>query len=386
MATRPHDVSGVVGVGDRPLPITEVHVRGFRCFEELHVAGLTRVNLILGRNNSGKTSLLEAVEVAVSGDFGGLIAGPARRGERPRAERSDRMGRAVRGLGIVVAHLFHGRRLASGARFEVAINGLDTPTVTGDIDGIADPMTAESVLSSGQAQLWDSDEDVALEELSQRRLALVFSSGGKSVRIPLDSNGAVELDMWRAPRAEGRVPVKLLGARNLGSAQLVNVLDGLASRAALDRVLDVVKVLEPRTTDLRSSSLGELGVALEGEDLLVPLGSLGDGFRYLLGIALHLESAADGVLLIDEIDTGLHYSVLSDLWRLVIEGARRLNVQVFATTHSRDCIEALGAVIEDHPELASDASAHRIDVGYPRTVRYAPDKLATAARRHIEVR
>ena len=81
-------------------------------------------------------------------------------------------------------------------------------------------------------------------------------------------------------------------------------------------------------------------VKLEAIDGSVPLGSLGEGLRRMLGIALCLVTARDGLLLVDEIDTGLYYSVLPDMWKLVFEVARRLNVQVFATTHSWDCISA----------------------------------------------
>ncbi|ETX02887.1 MAG: hypothetical protein ETSY2_34620 [Candidatus Entotheonella gemina] len=57
----------------------------------------------------------------------------------------------------------------------------------------------------------------------------------------------------------------------------------------------------------------------------------------MLGLILVLVRSQDGVVLIDEIDTGLHFTVLSNMWKLVYETAKRLNVQVFATTHSNDC-------------------------------------------------
>ncbi len=71
----------------------------------------------------------------------------------------------------------------------------------------------------------------------------------------------------------------------------------------------------------------------------------------LLGVALALVNASDGVLLIDEIESGLHYTVQADMWRLIFRVAHRLNVQVFATTHSWDCIEAFQkAALEDVAE------------------------------------
>jgi hypothetical protein len=72
----------------------------------------------------------------------------------------------------------------------------------------------------------------------------------------------------------------------------------------------------------------------------VPLRTLGDGVNRFFSIALALVHAKNGILLVDEIENGIHYSVQADLWRLIFETAARLNVQVFATTHSYDCIKA----------------------------------------------
>jgi AAA15 family ATPase/GTPase len=77
--------------------------------------------------------------------------------------------------------------------------------------------------------------------------------------------------------------------------------------------------------------------AAEGKLVLY---SLGDGMLRALGISLALVNAKDGILLIDEFENGLYYTVQPDLWQFIFRIARRLHVQVFATTHSWDCIEA----------------------------------------------
>ena len=70
-----------------------------------------------------------------------------------------------------------------------------------------------------------------------------------------------------------------------------------------------------------------------------------------LGISLALVNVKDGILLIDEFENGLYYSVQPDLWQFIFRVARRLNVQVFATTHSWDCIEGFQkAAQEDNQE------------------------------------
>jgi hypothetical protein len=75
-----------------------------------------------------------------------------------------------------------------------------------------------------------------------------------------------------------------------------------------------------------------------------------------------------------------------DMWKLVIQTARRLGVQVLATTHSLDCVRALAWVQKKTPEIASEVTLHRIERGLPSTIRYTMDELAIAAEHHLEVR
>lgn len=108
--------------------------------------------------------------------------------------------------------------------------------------------------------------------------------------------------------------------------------------------------------------------------------------KHLLALVLHLFSARGGFLLIDEIDTGLHYSVMADMWRLVVETAKRLEVQVFATTHSLDCVRALARLRKKYPETADEVTLHRVEKDAPQTVVYDADEIVIATESQLEVR
>ena len=92
---------------------------------------------------------------------------------------------------------------------------------------------------------------------------------------------------------------------------------------------------------------------------LVPIPFMGDGVRRVLSIVLAIANASGGVVLIDEIENGLHYSAQKHLWQAVAAAARRLDVQIFATTHSWELIRsAHEAFSETHP---TDFRLHRLD-------------------------
>ena len=108
--------------------------------------------------------------------------------------------------------------------------------------------------------------------------------------------------------------------------------------------------------------------------------------RRLLALSLALIQAANGVLLIDEIDTGLHWTVMEDMWRLVIDTARKSSVQVFATTHSQDCIRGLASLVESRSDLASEVCVHKIERLLDKAVRFDANDVQAAVDRNIEVR
>ena len=115
--------------------------------------------------------------------------------------------------------------------------------------------------------------------------------------------------------------------------------------------LDISFVRDEREDSRRYASqplMRTAKVKLAGQPMPVPLGSMGDGMLRVLQIILKVFSAQGGFLLIDEFENGLHYSVQEKIWALIFKLAEQLNIQVFATTHSWDCIESFTKVAVDN--------------------------------------
>ncbi len=132
---------------------------------------------------------------------------------------------------------------------------------------------------------------------------------------------------------------------------------------------------EQRTAIVRASNLPRP----------VPLRSFGDGLNRLFGIVLSLVNAKDGLLLIDEFENGMHYTVQLDAWRAVFRLSRRLGIQVFATSHSWDSIEAFQKAASETPEEGVLVRLSRKGEDILSTI-FAEDELAVATRDRIEVR
>ena len=78
----------------------------------------------------------------------------------------------------------------------------------------------------------------------------------------------------------------------------------------------------------------------KGQYIRMPVSELGDGLVHVLNIIVALLSCPNGVLLLDEVESGLHYTTQMKLWQLIFKLADQYNVQIFATTHSNDCLNA----------------------------------------------
>lgn len=117
----------------------------------------------------------------------------------------------------------------------------------------------------------------------------------------------------------------------------------------------------------------------------VPIKSFGDGVNRLFGLILSLTSAKGGILLVDEIENGLHYSILNNVWTTIFKMARKLNVQVFATSHSWDCIDAFQKAAQESPEDGALIRLTATEDNVIATV-FQERELEIASREKIELR
>ncbi len=371
-------------------------VQRFRAFDSFDLPGLTRVNLLVGKNNAGKTCLLDAVEMAVlAGSVGSLVKSPIRRREiwlGSGDKGSDR-------LEMDLSHIFFGHEIHDGASFEItAGNGDIERRVRCDVRPRQEDLFPVNPLS----------DDPALD--SPLEVVLTGPDNPNGTSIPVSPNGHL-LDISRSgpstpllppqqgtdarpivatpPRTAKGARVWFLGSGGVPPWGLQTVWDLFVLSPEEEKVIAALQIIEPDIQRLAFTGQGSESTAfvkLKGEEQRIPLGSLGDGIGRLLAQAIYLALSAKGVLLIDEVDTGLHHSTMESMWRFIIESARRLDVQVFATSHSGDCIRALAWLQTDRPDLASDISVHRIDKAAQAAVRYSAADIEIAARHHIEVR
>jgi len=347
----------------------DLTISRFRCFRELRVPLLKRVNLFVGKNNAGKTTILEAAEILAIGHPSALWLSPSRRGELITSdeERSETEADP--------SYLFYREfldrdsyenlpsfLLQSGPRrFECKVEPSEHFLV---------PLTPETPPVSF-------------------KLRMIRSMGGSKPEQAWDWNLSSQDGLNGPSRPPDDQPVvNFLGTE---LPDLGRLWDGVLLRSEEEQVVEALRLLVPEIGSLiqvrepKSSRQG-FYVRIPGSVSGIPLGTFGEGLKRLLALTLQIVSAKGGTVLVDDIGDGLHHSVMTEMWRLVIKTARRFDVQVLATTHSLDCVNALGTVREESLALAADVALHRVEKGATKTVEYSMDEVAVATRHQLEIR
>jgi len=349
--------------------ITSIEIENFRCFSRLKVDGLAQVNVIVGANNAGKTALLEAIEAVASQDSPFVLyRASLERGEYRQVREADRDN-----VELDVRHWFHGHRLEAGANFRLRVSGERERSVSRAIEAV--PVNSPRPFVPGGLQLVSRGEGVhVVPPLPLTADGML----GECKPSMFDTFGLLQL----------KPPVGFIATDRLSSKQLARLWAKVVLTPAEDRTVEALRLIEPAIDRIAISESDATiaRVLLRGADGPVPLGTLGEGTSRVLTLALHLALAQGGVLLLDEIENGLHWSVMPKVWRFLVETARARKVQVFATTHSKDWLEGLAELNRTQPSLAAQASVHRLEVGRDTSVRFDANRIAEYIEMELEAR
>lgn len=363
--------------------IRNLEVFGFRCFEQFTLRDLTRINLLVGENNAGKTTILEAILALIRrGDPLALDTFMSRRGETLHVGTD---GFVTSLYELDVRRLFHGHSIEPGTSLAIQSFGDDEQRLlrlriaTNPATTTTTPPPGVAVLNDSVWFVLDSEKDSRNELHREMRLS---SHGGiepftvgfsESLREGIEPLSFVSVDApLRRDTAEAWGEVALTEGERLVEECLRLVVPKL----------ERVAYLKDRTTEH-----GVFRVKLQGEKTPVPIGSMGGGTSRLLALAIALVQCRNGFLLIDEIDTGIHHSILNDVWKFVLRVSEKLDVQVFATTHSLDCVRGLAQVCHEAGSDSDDRiSMHRIESNRTESVHYNEAQIIIAAAEGIETR
>ena len=340
--------------------LNSLEIKNFRALEDFKVAKLGRVNLIVGKNNSGKSTVLEALRIYAGNAQRELLVDIAKSHDETYQLAELKFGDL--NTAMPFEDLFTGRRLpdddtvivigesadSSQALRIIYRISIDDNELKEDVEGLTD------IQRSGFSQAVTKNQYIALVEQRNadfvtKRESLIAIKNKKSASISLSDAFLTTRNSIRH-EALGITPCSFIPTQLISIDELAKEWDNIVGTEHEEIVKQALRIILPefqniyfvqnnKTSSSSDGSQRTAKVKLPNLPRPVPLKSLGDGMTRILQLALKLVSAQGGFLLIDELENGLHYSIQEKVWAWLFEIAERLDIQVFATTHSWDCIE-----------------------------------------------
>lgn len=309
-------------------------IENFKCFKELSCKELKQVNLFVGKNSVGKSTLLEAMyifshEFAIEQLFEILFG---RSEDISSFDRNDKI--TIKDEVNAFLPLVYNRDLSVFSEKGIALgeiaesSWLKLKRVSFEegkkkIKVTYLPYTDDSVIGGKQY--------AALTVYDKNHKVL-------NIAVSLDGGGLSRVPDFATSRKKNIV---FLHSNNDNNEKdyLTTAWADVSMTPLEDYVIAALRIIEPRITKFNIIGKDLVPfVYIEGMEKPMRLSSMGDGLNRVLRIILTMIKCKDGLFLVDEIENGLHYTSMYKVWEVIVDIANKLNIQVIATTHSNDCV------------------------------------------------
>jgi AAA15 family ATPase/GTPase len=393
----------------KPVKLPSLHVRNFRMLEDFTLEKLGRVNLLVGGNNSGKSTVLEAVRVYAGNAHPDLLSEIAASHDELGLPKTPSDDNTIASDAIIPFQFFFtGRSLEKSAEITIGeCNSIESTlkldygyiirgqeVITDDVGESSTKITKrfERIDEySPEDEQFDAEPVLRVQKYKYTSLIPLTESAFRTSRRYVE-----EIKKY----SYSYVPTQFLSMDEIAAdwdkivlteyeSEIISALNFIDP--SVEKIAFVKNEYSLRSiyrTDRRERIIK---VKTKDSKALISINSMGDGMMRVLQIAVKIHAARGGFLLIDEFENGLHYSIQEKVWEMVFALAEELDIQVFATTHSWDCIESFAAVSARKEEgegmLSSlGKSARNSDKNKVVAVSYDKHAMQTITRENIEVR
>lgn len=351
--------------------ISQLKVGRYRGLVEFSLKDLGRVNLLVGANNSGKTSVLEALALSAAPLDPWEWMSTARRRE-PSPLPGARRTTIERLRWLFPQQPVEGPNLPDVGNIDISISGAVPITRI-----FASYRELRSLLESeGTPSAEDHRANIEDEEPPERKGARIDVEIEPKQQALLHSGpDTKESFTWW----EGERFVWPERGASIIRSQVITPYDHwfrflpprlyseVQREGAAGALLELLAKIDPRVSGIEVLATKTEG-SLPGNDAalylrdkhagLLPVEAFGDGMRRILLMALAVRRVGGGILLIDEIETAIHFSALGHVFRWIVDSCAKNNVQLFAATHS---LEALDAILAADTTPEEDIVAYRLE-------------------------
>lgn len=318
--------------------IRSCEIENFKSLKHLYLSDLKRINLFGGKNNTGKTTLLEALFLFFDRmNPNMLIRQYNWRGVSGIAVRPDTM----------FAPIFYDFDLRKTIKISIQrkLGSRETMSICfkDEMQQVFSVPVERKNLQGGSNEAVQSVLEIVYKDESRKDKDIVHFF------INVNGGFGMQIVQAKLPEVDSAY---FLGAKIPFNPSETAVRYGeLDIRGESEQLLPYLQIIEPRLKGITSVAFPNGESMLYGDVGLskkVPIAYMGDGISRLLTILLAIFYTRGGIVFIDEVENGLHYSVMPKIWSIVMQAAIDYDCQIFATTHSYECLSNAVKGIPEH--------------------------------------
>ena len=338
----------------------KIEIERFRGIRYASIDGLKQINLFFGKNNCGKSSVLESLFLA-SGPSNPLLPIHVNLGRGYNKARLNDLKFDFYNLDSALPiHI----RVENEETRDLRINLFEQ-----NLNDVLLNAKDQNILSNVEEGKYGFEFEF---EINDRHFVsqVSFEAKGTKRIVPKEYTESLRC-VYLSPKYDFSASIE----------GLKNILQNKDEHF----IVDGLKIIEPRVRDFiftDQEMLVDVGLAKR-----IPVNMMGDGARKIVSLLTAVYDCKDGALLVDELSNGFHYSVMGDLWMVLISAAIRNNTQLFITTHDIDSIKGLrDAALENHKDMVATFKLMKTSDDELKAYHYSLESLDYSINQEIEVR
>ena len=303
--------------------IDNIKLENFKCFKKIEVDDFAQINILVGKNNSGKSCLLEGLF---------FLEGA----KRPITLVRQQM---VRGINEP-DKLENLKYIFNDFQIDQSI------TISGEIGG--KPRFIKMDLLKAQTETLDTETANTLitDEFKVDELSILVNEENQSIKCGLKLNEQGKIVATNA--SEKTILISYLGTiqhKSENTKSFKKVVDNKEK----DSILEVLQFIDKNVIDIEIGSNG-ISLNIEGKESLYPLAIYGEGMKKIVNLLSELAATEEAIFCIDELENGLHFTAFKQIWTAILIVAKQKKHQLFISTHNEELIQSL---IEDVLQTAT---------------------------------